>query len=437
MEAREMAYDDSAYRRRDTEPGRPEDAEYRPASYEPDYREPDTLNETLSNGQQSSRRVPPAVLDDVFDDPMHGEPGRDRMAVHAVWEIVLLLGAAGVAFLLYRREPDALRGDPLNALLVSATALGLLTLGAGVTLRTGAVNLAIGPVAVAAALHYAENGDRGLVHGFGLPLAAGAVGGLVLALVVVGLHVPGWAASLAAALAVIVYVQQRGAPVDVQGDFDPIPRALYLFGGLAALAILGGLLGAIKSVRRTVGRFRPVSDPARRRGGLAAALTGGAIVLSTVFAVAAGLLLATGRTGPVVPAPGLELTGLGVGAALLGGTSAFGRRGGVFGSLLAVGLLTVFIRYAAETDWRIAQLAIAAATIAGGLAVTRLVEHFGRPAAARREADWNTGPSGAETMPPAWTSAQRPESWSSTLPAQPAGGRADPWDSDRWGTSAR
>jgi ribose/xylose/arabinose/galactoside ABC-type transport system permease subunit len=432
-----MAYDDSAYRRRDGEFGPHDGTDYRPGSYDSgEYRE-DTLTDSLVNGQQQPRRVPPAVLDDVFDDPMHGEPGRDRLAVHAVWEVVLLLAAAGLAVLLYRVEPDALRGDSLNSLLVFAAALGLLALGAGLSLRTGAVNLAIGPVAVAAGLHFAENGDDGLLNSAGFALAAGAVLGLAIAVVVVGLHVPGWAASLAAALAVIVYVQQRSAPVNPQGDYDPTSQALYLFGGVAALAILGGLLGAIKSVRRTVGRFRPVGDPALRRGGLAAVLTGGAIVLSTVFAVVAGVLLAAGRDAPVVPGPGLELTGIGVGAALLGGTSAYGRRGGVFGSLLAVATIALFIRYSQEEGWGIAQLAIAAAAIVAGLAVTRLVEHFGRPPAARREADWNTGPSGAETVPPAWASPQRTESWSSALPAQPAAGRTDPWESDRWDPSGR
>jgi hypothetical protein len=154
--------------------------------------------------------------------------------------------------------------------------------------------------------------------------------------------------------------------------------------------------------------------------------------------VVAGVLLAAGRGDAVVPAPGLELTGLAIGAALIGGTSAFGRRGGVFGTLLSVVLITLFIRYAEVNDWRIAQLAIAATVIAGGLGVTRVVEHFGRPPAARQsEAEWNTGPSGVETAPPAWATSQRQESWSSALPAQPAAGRSDPWESDRWGPSGR
>jgi ribose/xylose/arabinose/galactoside ABC-type transport system permease subunit len=428
-----MAYDDSSYRRRDPDSSLRDDTAYRPTSYESgDYPEPDTTESTL-NGQQ--RRLSPAVLDDVFDDPEHGEVGRDRMAVHLVWETVLLLAAAAFAVLLYRRDADAFRGASLNSLLVFAAALGLLGLGAAVTLRTGAVNLALGPVAVASALHFAEQSDRGVLAAAGVAVAVGAAAGLVIAVSVVGLHVPGWAASLAAGLAVVVYIQQRGAPVEVQGGYDPTRHAAYLFGMVAALSVLGGLLGSIRSIRRTVGRFRPVGDPARRRGGVAGVLTGGAIVLSTVCAVGAGVLLAAVGDGPVVPSPGLELTGLALGAALAGGTSAFGRRGGVFGTVLAVTVLTLFIRYAEESGWRIAQLATAATAMAIGLVVTRLVERFGRPPA-RPDDDWDDAPAGLDPGP-STRSSPRTESWSSALPAQPAAGRADPWESDRWRPSGR
>lgn len=81
--------------------------------------------------------------------------------MHVVWELVLLLALAALAYLLWREDPDALRGAGLRRLLVDAVALGLLVLAAGLSLRTAAVNLAIGPVALAAALHFAEQGDRG------------------------------------------------------------------------------------------------------------------------------------------------------------------------------------------------------------------------------------------------------------------------------------
>ncbi|HYN95390.1 MAG TPA: hypothetical protein VES42_16200, partial [Pilimelia sp.] len=263
-----MAYDDSMFRRRDAEPAPRDDSEYRAAyrpshdagyapyapaapyeqrydlPYDPPYEErydprydPAARDEPEGRPEPvagpAARRVAPAVLDDVFDDPEHGEPGRDRLAVHLGWEVVLLLAAGALAFLLYRDDPASLRGAGLTGLLVSATGLGLLTLGAGMTLRAGAVNLAIGPAAVAAALHFAENGDRGALAAVAPALLAGAVLGLAIAVLVGGLQVPGWAASLAGGLGVLVFIQQRSAPVDLQGAYDPATQAWYLFGGMA------------------------------------------------------------------------------------------------------------------------------------------------------------------------------------------------------------
>lgn len=376
------------------------------------------------------RRVPAAVLDDVFDDPAHGEPGRDRMVVHLIWEVLLLAAVVGVAFLLERENPNAVRGGQLDLLLVAAAALGLLAIGAGLTLRAAAPNLALGPVAIACALHFAENGDNGVVAAM-VPATAAVVGlGLLLALLVVGLHVPSWAASLAVGLAAVVYIQLRTAPVEVQGGYDPTQHSLYLFGGFAALTVLGGLLGTIKTVRRSVGRFRPVADPAWRRGALASVITSLCLIASMVLAAAAGVLLAAGGSGPVVPTTGFEWSGLALGAAMLGGTSAFGRRGGVTGTLFAVVLIILFLRYEDERNLDIALAAVAAATVAAGLLVTRLVETFGRPrSAVESEDDWEPEPD-----PSDWTNGRtgRIGNWSTSLPAQPVETRDDPWD--RWGS---
>ena len=377
------------------------------------------------------RSVSPAVLGDVFDDPAHGEPGNDRLAVHLGWELLLLLAVAGMGFLLYRDYPAAIRAAELDGLLVSATALGLLALAAGMTMRTAAPNLAVGPVAVASALHFAENGDQGVVSAMLPATVVAAVAGLVLALVVVGLHVPGWAASLAAGLGAIVFIELRTAPVTVQGGYDPTLHAIYLFGGFAALAFLGGLLGTIKTMRRSVGRYRPTGDPAHRRGGVAGAITATAIVISMIFSTLAGLLLAAGGSGSVEPSTGLQWTGLAFGAALLGGTSAFGRRGGIFGTLFAVVALTLFLRYDDERGLDIALAAVAAVTVAAGLVVTRLVERYGRPRSSTVvEQEWEEEPPPPQ---PRWNqpAPDRRENWSD-LPGQSVESRPDSWTTDRW-----
>ncbi|SCL62384.1 monosaccharide ABC transporter membrane protein, CUT2 family [Micromonospora citrea] len=385
---------------------------------------------------EPSSGIPASVLDNAFDDPAHGEPGRDRFAVHLVWESLLLVALAAGTFLLWREHPDALRGDGLRSLLLDAVVLGLLALAAGLSLRTAAVNLAVGPVAVAAALHVAEQGDRGVTAAAGPALAVAALGGLALALVVVVLHVPGWAASLAGAAGVIVYVEQRSAPVLPQGDYDPGRGAPHLFAGFAAVAVLGGMFAAVRAVRRLVGRFRPVVDPARRRGVVAAVVTSGALVGSTVLAALAGMLAASRGTGPVVPEAGLDWTVLAVGVALLAGTSAYGRRGGVFGTLLAVCLVAVLVEYAQARGWTVSRWAFGAAAFGVGLLVTRLVEAYGRPAAG---AAAEPVPVGDGRIGTSWT-ASRPDpvgDWPPALPAQSTGNPVDPWSVPRWDAEPR
>ncbi|MFU8873850.1 ABC transporter permease [Micromonospora sp. SL4-19] len=382
--------------------------------------------------------VPAAVLENVFDDPSHGEPGRDRIAVHVVWEFLLLAGLAAVTWLLWREHADALRGDGLKALLVDVAGFGLLTLAAGLSLRAAAVNLAVGPVALAAALHFAEQGDRGIQEALLPALAVAAVGGLAMALAVVVLHVPGWAASLAGAAGVIVYIEQRTAPVVVQGDYDPRRTALYLFVGFAAVAVLGGLFGAMKPVRRLVGRFRPVADPAQRRGGVAATVTALALIGSTVLAVLGGMLIAANHGGPVAPAAGLDWSVLAVGTAMLAGTSAYGRRGGIFGTLFAVSLVEVFLAWAAVRGWTISRWAAGGAVLGAGLLVTRLVETFGRPRSAC--VGLPGGPAGDGTISTGWALTPPPEpadAWPSVLPVRNTETIVDGWEAPRWDIEPR
>ena len=300
--------------------------------------------------------------------------------------------------------------------------------GAGLTLRAGVPNLAIGPIALAGALHFAENGDEGLVKAAVPALIIAAAGGLIVAVLVLVLHVPGWAATLAGAMGVIVYNQLRTAPVTVQATYDPADHAFYLFGGFALLAVIGGALGTVMPIRRLVGRLRPADDPARRPGAAAAFPVIAALMLSSVFAVGAGILMAAQSTTPIKPGTGLEWTGLAFGTALLAGTSAYGRRGGIFGTLLSVAGVTLFLDYAARRDFDIALFAIAAGVLGGGLIVTRLVETYGRPLPVPAMTDWNAAASAGTTWTP-----DMPEQWSTS--AEPPEGRPIRWDEGPWGTA--
>ncbi|MGK5679606.1 ABC transporter permease subunit [Actinoplanes sp. URMC 104] len=413
-----MAYDEAAYRRQSEEPTPTDPSAYRA--------------NTLAAAEQRRRAE---ELDggtgdttgDVLRRADADEDGRDRLGIHLGWEVVLLVAAGAIGFLLWRLESDSFQRPALDALLTTGAAIGLLTLGAGLTLRAGVPNLALGPIALGASLQYAEQGDQGLLQAVVPALVFAAAGGIVIGLLVVLLHVPGWAATLAAALGVIVYDQLRVVPVDVQGTYDPTDQAFFLFGGFALLAVLGSALGTVTPVRRWLGSMRAAADPARRRGVVVAFPVIGSLALSSLFAVGAGVLFATQSDGPVVPGTGLEWTGIAIGLALLAGTSAYGRRGGIFGTLFAVAALTLFLDYADRRAFDISLFAIAGCVVAGGLVVTRLVETYGRPLPVTGPADWNTAPA---TTGGNW-SPDLPETWS---PATSTA-RGDRWDAGPWGTS--
>lgn len=388
------------------------------AAAEQRRRAAEMMDETTEDAAGGAALVAPAEFEDE---------GRDRLGIHLGWEVVLLLAAAAFAFLLYRLDPSALKRPGLDALLVTGAAIGLLAMGGGLTLRAAVPNLAIGPIALAASLQYAEQGDQGLLKAMLPAVLIAAAGGLVIGFVIVVLHVPGWAATLAAGLGVVVFDQLRTAPVAVQGDYDPSRQAFFLFGGFALLAVIGGALGTITPVRRWLGRMRPYGDPARRRDGAAAVPVIGSLVLSSVFAVGAGTLIAAQATRPIAPGTGLEWSGIGIGLALLAGTSAYGRRGGIFGTLFAVAGLTLFLDYSSRKHYDIALFAVAAAVFGAGLIVTRLVETYGRPFGSGVGADWNSPPAANATN---WT-PDLPGNWTPTTTAA----RSEGWDDGPWGSS--
>src|SRR5262249_60844022 len=127
-------------------------------------------------------------------------------------------------------------------------------------------------------------------------------------------------------------------PVPRPGARDVPGQIYYWFGGSAVRAIAGASIAAIPSVRRAVGRFRPITDPADRRGVPAAAVTAGAIVGSSLLAGLAGIVLALG-THAFASSSGLTDSAVAVAVALLGGARAHGRRGGIGGPALAAAVV--------------------------------------------------------------------------------------------------
>jgi ribose/xylose/arabinose/galactoside ABC-type transport system permease subunit len=425
------------------EPGFREEPDFRPGSgmttpYQTGGYPVDDYSSRLrdTSAGMSRRPVSAAELDDVFDGPERGDPGMDRMAVHLVWELLLLLGCVGMYILFRQTHRAGVSGDALYDLLLTAASLGFITIGMALSLRAAAVNLAVGPIAAASALFFAGHSDRSLPATIGVTILLAAAVGLVIAVLVAGFHVPAWAATLAGAFGVIVWIQKHTAAAENVATYQPARQAYYWYGAFAALSLLGGVLGLVRPIRRAVGRFRPVGDPASRRGG-GGAMAFLALVISSALAGLGGALLGL-SSHSIAPTDGLVTTGFALGVALVGGTSAYGRRGGIFGTVLAVTLFVLLVRYGDAANWRVAQLAWAAGTIAAGLVVTRLVETLGRPRQlgldeeAEDEGGWATGTRGVNGQATGWSNAPRQGGWSSQLPARSLD---DTWaGDDRWGT---
>ncbi len=304
-------------------------------------------------------------------------PPRDRLSIHFGWEFVLLLAVGGVAFLLYRVEAGALRGARLDALYLHAASIGFAAVGMALSLRAAVPNLAVGALAYAVAMFFADNSDRGLLVTAGVAALLAVAVGVAMALVVTVLHVPAWAASLGAAFGLIVWIQQHRGPVRVvNGAYDPTDHAVIWFAGFVVVSLAGGLLGLSPRVRETVGRYRLSADPATRAAGSGSASLG--LIGSSVLAAVSGVLLALVNREVTPTENGLALTGLALGAALFGGTSVFGRRGGVLGTVLAVSLMTLLVAYANGEGWVVQNFGLAAVALGLGLLASRFLESMGR-----------------------------------------------------------
>ena len=329
----------------------------------------------------------PAVVDAVIVDDSTA-PVRDRLWPHLSWEIVLAGCCATTLLLLFTQDDKVFSGNAGSALMIWVATAVLLGSAASLSLRAGLPNLAIGALAVGAGSDYAwlvRVEGRPYLTALAMVVVGGALAGLVIALFATALGVPGWGVSLgvAALLSGLVpaLAGSQARSLNGTGTPDVNASAHWWLAGAAAVSVLGGLLLAFGPLRRFVGRSRPVGDPAQRRGFVASAAAAGALVGSGVLAAVAGLLDTASRGSSAVGYQGMaELALVGFSVALLGGVSAYGRRGGIFGVLLAgtlIGLVRLYLDLHDAHRW--AGAVVSGAAILLGLAVTRLVERLGRP----------------------------------------------------------
>jgi hypothetical protein len=186
-----------------------------------------------------------------------------------------------------------------------------------------------------------------------------------------------------------------GRSLLIEGGPDLRDWAWPLAIGAAVLSVLGGAVTVPARMRAAVGRYRPDGDPAARRARGSALPAAAALIGSTVLAAGGGLVLAL-RLRAVVPDDGLTLLAQAAAIALLGGTSVYGRRGGVLGTVLAAAFLQLAVLWLSLVEaqpW--SRPALLGGAIVVGLLVGRVVEAVGsrrEPEPEPKEEEDDAGP---------------------------------------------
>ncbi|MGW2159756.1 ABC transporter permease subunit [Nonomuraea sp. NPDC001699] len=241
------------------------------------------------------------------------------------WEGVLgLLAVLGLALVLITT-----RSELVLDVLARTGQLGLIVMGFGLSLRTGTPNLAVGAVAAASGAFVASTATAGVPLPLAMLLALVLAGlaGVAMSVFTMVLSAPAWAVTLGAAVvceALVVALLGGGTiPLETAALY-PGPLGFAVF---AVVSIAGGLLWTRQEVRKDLGAGWP---------GAVLGLAG-----SSMLAAAGGIALLL-RLGAATPgSQGLYSTVFALAAVLLGGTSPYGERAGVAGTVLGVLILAV------------------------------------------------------------------------------------------------
>ncbi len=318
----------------------------------------------------------PGALGGYEPPPVRPGKGPNPLVPHLIWEAILAVGMLAVLALAASADSRL-----VSRVLVPQTGVVLL-LGAAmaISIWSGAPNLASGAIAVFTGQMGAWLIDS---QGWSLwPAMAAAILtalpiGLIMGLLAGPIGLPGWAVTLASAMAVegVMFAIDSSAAVRV--PFQSDNRLLWLALGLVAAIGTAALTWAPGVRRLAPGRAHsgllapesPLDDrptapaPAGPPAGSGPLV---ALLLSSVLAAVAGVAQVN-RTLAAFPQSGFGLTGTGLAVALLGGASAFGGRLGLLGTTLAAvilsGVVALLVFHSVEAWGQ--NLAFAAAALVG------------------------------------------------------------------------
>lgn len=320
--------------------------------------------------------------------PVRLGQGPNPLVPHLIWEAILAVGTLAVLGLATASDSRLIS----RVMLPQAGVVLLLGAAMAISVWSGAPNLASGAIAMFTGQVGAWLIDS---QGWSLwPAMAAAVLmavpiGLVMGLLAGPIGLPGWAVTLASAIAIegVVFAIDSSAAVTV--PFRSDNRFLWLALGLAAAVGTAALTWA-PGIRRLAPGWThsgllvpepPLDDrptapaPAGPPAGAGPLV---ALLLSSVLAAVAGVAQVN-RTLAAFPQSGFGLTSTGLAVALLGGASAFGGRLGLLGTTLAAVILSGIVALLTfhDVDFWAQNLAFAVAALVG-LVVGAVLGRIGR-----------------------------------------------------------
>ena len=272
----------------------------------------------------------------------------ERMAVAAAPLALLLIILAVVAIV----EPRVVHLSNLKVVVIQASPIAILALGAMVVLLSGGIDLSagFGVAMVAVAMVGSMGLEGGLVEGLVVALCFGLGLGLVNGLLVGVIRIPAFIATLATFTAVqgVTLMKAKSGTLIVSdptllrigtGSVAGIPFPIVIAAGVAL--VMAVLLRMTRFGLRTYALGSGEPDAARLSGVPVARHLVMVYLLAGLLTAITGVLLA-GRTGVVAPnIGGVSLLLDAIAATVLGGTSIFGGRGTVWGTLVGAVIIAL------------------------------------------------------------------------------------------------
>ncbi|MGH8879011.1 MAG: hypothetical protein ACRD0P_17000, partial [Stackebrandtia sp.] len=195
-------------------------------------------------------------------EPDSREP-RDKLWVHFAWEgLLLVLIALGIAaFFLFGPSGGLINPDRVSEILAGYSPFLLFAMAIGVSMRVGSVNLAVVHLALVSTAIFSSARNTPLLVVIGVVALFMVVAGVLLALLVTVFKAPGWAASLGVAMVAWFLVSERELGIisdpgftnqEARPQLDPLGE-WAIVAAVVGLSIAGGVIGLMRSVRRTMG----------------------------------------------------------------------------------------------------------------------------------------------------------------------------------------